>query len=347
MIVRATAVLAAACLLAPISLAQGDETGTTKSRPLVDIEMDAVQSAILEGYEPEGVRNGEEFAWTLHDPNRRSKSYARYELTYPSPVVTEIEENNTVHGKYWRPHGEEGETFPAAVVLHWLGGSFEALDLVCAGLAQKGICALMIYMPHYGPRRQEGGPRRRMIDHDNDVSLANFRQAVLDIRRAGDWLAARPETQGDHLGLLGVSLGAVVGTLVAGIDPRFDRVVLLIGGGDLPAIATNGSREMRQVKQLIDEHGLSREDLQGMWRPIEPLTWASRIRPERVLMINADDDEIIPKTSTLQLRDAIGLEEGDIVWFKGGHYDIALNLFTILPRSARHLKQRTGEGDSG
>ena len=171
--------------------------------------------------------------------------------------------------------------------------------------------------------------------------MASFRPAVLDVRRAGDWLAARPEVDPDRIGLMGVSLGALIASLVAGVDPNFDRVSLLIGGGDLAAIAMNGSREVRSLRERIDELGLTVDDLRELWRPIDPLTFASRLDPDAILMINAEEDEIIPRESTLKLQEAVGVE--NIHWFPGGHYDIVFQVLKLVGQSAEHLRGGAGE----
>ena len=43
-----------------------------------------------------------------------------YDVTFPSPVKTDVKENNTVHGHYYQPEGPG--PFPACVCLHILGG---------------------------------------------------------------------------------------------------------------------------------------------------------------------------------------------------------------------------------
>ncbi len=306
--------------------------GATPSRPLRDLPTEGELRELLPLFETPATRAGEPFTWRL-ERTRETDAYVRYELTFPSAFASGNARNDVVHARYFAPHG--AGPHPAAVVLHWLGGSLAALELVCANLAQNGVGALMIYMPHYGPRRTPEG-RRELMTVDGTAGLDVFRQAVLDVRRAGDWLAARPEVDPARVGILGISLGAIVGTLTAGVDPSFARIALLIGGGDLAAIALNGARELRNLRREIDESGLTYEQLRALWRPIEPLTYASRIDPAKVLMINADEDEIFPRRSIEALRDAIGLAE--IQWFPGGHYDILKQMLVVIPRSALHLR---------
>ncbi|MHC4607970.1 MAG: hypothetical protein ACYTAF_13750, partial [Planctomycetota bacterium] len=129
-----------------LPLLQDEEKGTTADRPLLLERATEEQKKLLERYRY-GKKEDGKFAWTLRKLSERD-DFVRYSLSFPSAVVTSVEENNTVHAKYWVP-AKGGKPFPGVVVLHWLKGNFQALDIVCAGLAKKGICALMVYMPHY------------------------------------------------------------------------------------------------------------------------------------------------------------------------------------------------------
>ncbi len=71
----------------------------------------------------------------------RKRSWAQIvrqiEVTFPSPVQTEHENNNTVHAEYFLPSGSG--THPGVIVLHILGGDFELSRLCCRTLAINGV----------------------------------------------------------------------------------------------------------------------------------------------------------------------------------------------------------------
>ena len=89
----------------------------------------------------------------------------------------------------------------------------------------------------------------------------------------------------------------------------------------------------------MEAAGHTVDDLRKLWRDIEPLTFASRIRPEEILMINAESDEVIPRECTIKLHEAMGRPE--IRWFKGGHYAILIQLGPALKEIVAHLSART------
>jgi dienelactone hydrolase len=328
--VRALLLLLA--LLAPLQ-DEKVQKGTTPCRPL-RLPADAALCERLAAFETPDA----EFSWVLRE-TRQGEKFTQYWLSFPSPVKTEVPEINTVWCRFWQP--KDGiKRRPAAVLLHWLGGSFDTLEIVGQRMAEQGIATLMLYMPGYGPRKpKDAGPNEKLTKKDVTSMISGLRQTVLDVRRAGDWLAARPDVEPSRVGLVGISLGAVVGSLTAGVDDRFGRSVFLIGGGDLPSIVMHGSRETADAKARLLKDGYTIETLRDLWRGVEPLTYASRVRPEDVLLINAETDEVIPKECTERLSAAMGSPE--IRWFKGGHYALLFQLGKALQDITAHLLKRT------
>jgi dienelactone hydrolase len=308
------------------------EKGTTPCRPLRPSADPALQT-LLRGYEV----SDRDFEWQLRE-TREGEKVTQYWLSFPSAVKSDVSENNTVWCRFWQPR-DGAKRRPAAVLLHWLGGKFDTLEIVGLRMAEQGIATLMLYMPGYGPRRPKDGPKQKPMNQDMDTMIANMKQAVLDIRRAGDWLARRPDVEPSRIGLVGISLGAVIGSLTLGVDDHFGRSVFLIGGGDLPAIVMNGSKETAAAKERLLKEGLTVEQLRGLWKDVDPITFASRVRPDEILLINAESDEVIPKECTERLRAAMGSPE--IRWFKGGHYALLFQLGKALKDIAGHLGQRT------
>ena len=62
-------------------------------------------------------------------------------VTFPSPVKTPYENNNTVHCEYFRP-AKPGK-YPACIVLHILGGDFPLARAFADNLARHGVAALI------------------------------------------------------------------------------------------------------------------------------------------------------------------------------------------------------------
>ena len=196
---------------------EAPQKGTTRPRPLIGAD------AALRRFE----LPPEPFEWTLA-PRADADGTKSFDLTFPSAVKSDIDENNTVWCRVWMPKEATTTPRPAVLMLHYLRGTFSPMEAAGRFFAARGFVAVLLYMPHYGRRRSADPEKRRyMIGDDVEGTVANFRQAVLDVRRAGDWLASLKGVDPTRIGLFGVSMGAMVGALVAGVDGRFTRTVIV------------------------------------------------------------------------------------------------------------------------
>ncbi len=257
-------------------------------------------------------------------------------VTFPSPVVTPVEPNNTVHCEYYRPLGANSQKpAPGVVVLHILGGDFELSRLFCNALAHRGVAAMFLKMPYYGPRRSADS-KRRMISPDPYETVEGMTQAVLDIRRGVAWLAAREEVDERRLGIFGISLGGITGALALTIEPRLQNACLLLAGGDVGRIAWE-SKELAKVRTRWLERGGSQEEFVQLLKSVDPVTYAANARGRRILMLNAKNDEIVPPPCTVALWKSLG--EPEILWFDGGHYSVAKYILTAINRTTQFFQE--------
>lgn len=304
------------------------QTGAVQFEPLED------QSAVPERFRLEA----HSFRFTQTFVADMSRTTEVSEVTFPSPIETEFSCNNTVHCEYFRPRPEQvamaGTKRPGVVVLHILGGDFPLARLFCRYLAASGTHALFVKMPYYGPRRPTD-VRKRMIDVDPRESVVGMRQAVLDIRRAAAWLASRPEVDDEQIGIFGISLGGITAALTAEQEPRFRNVCLMLAGGDLGRVSWE-SPEVKEARTRWLSGGGTKEEFFAVLQPIDPASYAERLKSRRMLMINAAHDEIVPPPCTESLWEKAGKPR--IIWFDAGHYSAAAFLFHGLAEVTRFFR---------
>lgn len=257
-----------------------------------------------------------------------------YEIEIDSAVVTDVAENNRITGFFYEPLDPVTVKRAGAVVLHHLGGEMTAEEMLGKTLAENGIASVFMYFPYYQKRWNGKGSAPGILTEDMSHSLPACRQAVLDIHRCGDWLAQRPDVDPARLGITGISLGAIIGSLAGGVDPSFAKLALVLAGGNMAEIVLRQLGEEKLAARL-KEQGATLEQLREALIPIEPLTFAHRVNPNNVLMLNATDDEIIPKDCTKMLWKEFGKPK--IKWYKGGHYSAGLYLTDIVKEVATHL----------
>ena len=267
-----------------------------------------------------------EFAFEQTEPANLGGTLEISRLTFPSPVETPHAANNTVHCEYFCPVTPAGQRRPAVVVLHILGGDFPLSRLICTTLSTNGVAALFLKMPYYGPRRDPQS-NARMISQDPRETVAGMTQAVLDIRRAVVWLAAREEVDPDQIGICGVSLGGITSALAATAEPRIAKVCPILAGGDVGRIVWE-SPELSAAREKWVRQGGTRESLVELLKTVDPVTYAGNLGGRKVLMLNAAHDEVIPRACTESLWEAFGRPR--IVWFNAGHYSALKDIFTAL-----------------
>jgi dienelactone hydrolase len=247
---------------------------------------------------------------------RVTPEYTVWAVRFASPIVTPEPENNTVHAEYFQPSGPGRHA--AVVVLHILGSDFALSRYLAARLAHQGVGAMFVKLPYYGERRPNNGTR--FLSSDIERSMRSMRQGVCDVRRAALWLASRPEVDPKRLGVTGISLGGIVASVAAAVDPALNRAALLLAGGALDDILWE-MPEARKFRQEWLAAGRTKADLKELTDPFDPLTYAGRLRTKRVLMIAGKVDEVIPPASAKALWEAAGRPR--ILWYDCGHYSAA------------------------
>src|SRR5262245_27253268 len=191
------------CYTSVLADTRPTETGKVTFKAVDD------QSTVAERYRLDPL----EFAYELKPKRELVVSGIEiYDLTFPSPVKTKYEENNTVHAEYYLPKGKG--PFPGVIILDILDGSQVVSRTLASVLAQNGIAGLCVQMPYYGPRRPAES-KVRLISPNINHTMDAIRQTVLDNRCAVAWLESRPEIDKKKLGIHGTSLGSFMAALTA------------------------------------------------------------------------------------------------------------------------------------
>lgn len=314
------------CVFAPWREASAEEESPVQG--IVRYEPAKDESKTLERFRLEP----HEFAFKQQPVETSATAMRMFEVTFPSPVETPYEENNTVHAEYFRPTAEGRH--PGVIVLHILGGDFELSRLFCRTLAHNDVAALFVKLPYYGPRRPPG-TSTRMVSPDPRQTVAGMTQAVLDIRRGRAWLAAQEEIDPQQTGIFGISLGGITCALAASAEPRFAKVCPMLAGGDVGQVSWN-AKELSPIRERWLADGGTRETFFETLRQIDPAAHAGNLRDRQCLFLNATHDELIPRECTESLWRAAG--EPEIVWYDAGHYSAGRFIFDGLSRVTRFFR---------
>jgi dienelactone hydrolase len=229
-------------------------------------------------------------------------------LRFPSALVTPHDENNVVVGR-WFPSREEappdsggavgwGRRRGRAVIVlpQWNsdpGGHIGLSKL----LARFGISALRLSLPYHDWRMPPELTRADYIVSSNIARTVQVcRQAVLDTRRAIDWLSL----QGfDRIGILGTSLGSCLAMLTSAHEPRIRAQALNHVSPWFADVVWRGL-STRHVRAGLDGH-IDLEQLRRLWRPISPFLYLDRVGHTRTLLVYARYDLTFPVDLSEQL----------------------------------------------
>lgn len=241
--------------------------------------------------------------------------YRRYELTY-------LSEGDTVYAAYFEPKIDSKlSRVPAVVGVH--GMFSEAEDqfwFVADFAAKRGFAVLMPSLP-YHHRRAKGVQLmsgQKFVVASPETVRDNFRRAVIDMRRALDWLVSRENVDPARVYITGASLGGIVSALAYKVEPRFAGGMFLVSGGSFANILAHSDTPVVRDFRLISRLGIA--DLN---RAAEVLTMVDPaalpdLWPRPVLMLNATEDVIFPVSDVRHV--AASLHNPQIVWAKSSHY---------------------------
>ena len=134
------------------------------------------------------------------------------------------------------------------------------------------------------------------------ASVQRFETTIIDLRRLLDWVETQPEIDASRIGLIGFSIGALMAANIVANEPRVETAVFMMGGAyPWEIFATCGFRIGKVRKHAMTKLGWSRDQYRNFLREIlahgDPVNWAGRYNPERILIIEAGKDRCVPKIS--------------------------------------------------
>lgn len=181
----------------------------------------------------------------VKETDRQAAEGAYTEFSFPSEV-------GTAYGTFARPSGKG--PFPLVIMIHGLGGNRQQMmEPFAKEFLKRGVAVMALDAPHHGERGTEQDKKDLQqtffafaMSKDQPKGLGAFmaqsggmskmgleaiEQGVRDIRRALTW-ALRPEHRVDSakIGAFGISLGAIMSSILSGVEPRINADLLVLGG---------------------------------------------------------------------------------------------------------------------
>jgi hypothetical protein len=268
----------------------------------------------------------------LEETEDYEKSRGEYEA--PCPVTGA---RRKVVFEMWRTRrGSEGPR-PVVVIVPILAGRYPECDHLGRLVAGEGMHAFFVH-------REDN-----LLAFDGAAADEPFetklRRSLVNIRRTLDWVSAQPFVDGGRVGLVGISLGAIAGSILMAVEPRIDGGILIMGGADLPeVIATSIETPVKRwrtakLRALDGNIGRVKAEVRRLL-PSDPLDFAPFVGPRRVQQYIALYDNKVPTATQWKLWEALGRPEGFAIPI--GHYTAIFYLDFAEENALRFLRSRLG-----
>ena len=228
-------------------------------------------------------------------PTPRPDGVAAYDISWVSPG------GGRVSAWLVRPPTSVPGPYAGLVYVH--GSETDRNDLLdeAAAMASAGVLSLVIDAPFARPAPWTQ-PYLESYD-DPAPEVAMNAQAVIDVRRAYDLLASRPDVDPARMGYVGHSWGASLGVAVAAVDDRPAAFALLSPRPSWTGfLRTSHERWVLAHHQIVGDEAWERY-LQAL-APFDALSEVGRVDGSRLLVQYGRADTTVPAAVAQQLVDA-------------------------------------------
>lgn len=257
-----------------------------------------------------------------------------YDYDAKQPLNPEIVKSETVDGgtksELLRFSSTNGERVPARLLippgtkkhpvvlcLHGYGMNKEMIAPIGPLLGNFGLdwAFLALDAQYHGERAKPG---QELFSPDLEKTRKAIVQTVVDYRRALDYIATRPELDSERVAAVGLSLGGILDVLLTAVEPRLKTSVMVVAGADWVTLLQQSQME----RLLAFRNQTPPPDWKRLTRlidPVDPLNYAPHLGERPVLLLNATEDEIIPKACAQRLHDTAVAKPLVKEWLEGGH----------------------------
>jgi dienelactone hydrolase len=230
-----------------------------------------------------------------------------------------------VHDVSWAsPHGGRATAwlvvppgdgpFPGVVYLHgsetWRD---DFLDEAIA-LAHGGAISVVVDAPF---ARMGANRRYALTAWDDPVEERGMTaQAIVDVRRAYDVLAARDDVDETRLGFVGHSWGASLGVVLGAFDPRPAALVLITGRPSWTGFLRDAEAEWVRAAR-DDLSAAAWEHYLELMAPFDAMAHVDAVDGQRLYLQYGSEDDVVPPRVARELIDAAVGARADM--YEAGH----------------------------
>ena len=181
-------------------------------------------------------------------------------------------------------------------------------------MAHGGAISLVVDAPF----ARMGAERRPSLGayDDPEEERGMTAQAIVDVRRAYDVLAARDDVDDARLGFVGHSWGASLGVVLAAVDPRPSSLVLITGRPSWTGFLDAAEEEWVQATR--DGYTPAQwEHYLELMAPLDAMAEIGNVDGQRLYLQYGSEDDVVPPRVARELIDAADADRTDS--YEAGH----------------------------
>jgi cephalosporin-C deacetylase-like acetyl esterase len=194
-----------------------------------------------------------------------------------------------------------------------LGSKKEDSSRAWQGLASLGLATVSIDLRYHGARASSPTELEQVIRNPNTIAEL-VRGTVADLRSAIDYLENQSYCR-RNIAYAGVSLGGVIGTILAATDNRVKAAAIIATPGTFRASVTTPDDPL--LPGIAHDPVRLRAALRIL-SPLDPARFIGRVSPRPVLILSGLEDKTVVISNARVLQAAAG-QPKTIVDYNGGH----------------------------
>ena len=221
---------------------------------------------------------------------------------------------------------------PVIIFCHGYGMKKDLGPMADTIIGQKGFAIFGIDTKYRNEREREG---RDILSPYIYTSRDAFIQTVVDNMRGIDYLETLPEIDTSRIGIMGLSMGSYIGTILFSLDHRIQTATFGVGGADWTKVS---EKSMFGPFYQLRQSGRSVDELLNAFATVDPINyvWDTKGRP--VLMVNGRLDELVPPEAAKALFKGLA-EPKHIIWFDGGHVPSIATIMNLVNEMLEWFKK--------
>jgi dienelactone hydrolase len=222
---------------------------------------------------------------------------------------------------------------PFILLLPILAGGENLMWIVGWDLAKRGYAVAWTRRAGSAMARGQRAPEMEEL----------FRRTVVQNRMLLDWVRHEDTVDLARMGLLGISMGGIVGGVLLALEPDLAAGALCLAGGNLPDLIMKSTesrvrrwRDWRSREDGIGSHELRRE--LATYLVSDPASFGAYVDTDRVFLVSALLDEVVPISNQDLLWESLGRPRR--LFLPLGHYTAAIGISSILNDVEEFINER-------